>query len=347
MTIASPALLTCLIGAALAQVADPPRDSVTLQLENGGRFTHKCTILDYDGREIRIRPESGRELTFPAAQVVEVQTPWTNSHEQGRELFEKGRFDDAAEAFRTALAVEGSEPHREWVRREILAELVRCALATGDYAAARQRFDLLVAGDRHTRHFGLIPLEWGSTPLPDRDVNDARTLLEKTRDAARLMGASVLLFDPKYGDRAEVELRKLLTSPDPHVAELAAAQQWRTRRIESNQGPDHLEDWQRRIEALPAELRGGPYYVLGRACFDRREYDRAATFLLWLPLVSPSDAHLAARAGVEAAEALALIGQKTEAIRVCHDVLRRFAHTPFAQDAQALLDSWKTEGNAP
>ncbi|MEX1094444.1 MAG: tetratricopeptide repeat protein [Planctomycetales bacterium] len=321
---------------------------VTLQLENGGRITQKCTILNYDGREILIQTEAGREpVAYPASQVVEVETPWTAPHLQGRDLFSQGRFAEAAEAFHRALAAEGNEPPRAWVRREILAMLVRCALATGDHPAARQRFDLLVASDRWTRHMGLIPLSWSSAPVAERDANDARALLEKPRDAARLMGASALLLDPKYGDLAQVEIRRLLSSPDPHVGALAAAQQWRLRRREGRLRPEELDDWRKRIEALPAALRGGPYYVLGGACLDRREYDRAATFLLWLPLASPADAHLAARAGVEAAEALVLIGRKPEAERVCRDVLRRFAQTPFAQDAQGLIDSLETESDAP
>lgn len=325
----------------------PPLDVVTVQLDNGGRIAQRGTVLKYDGRHVRIQIDPARPpLSYPAEQVVSVETSWSAPFLQGRALFAGGRFNEAAEAFHRALIVEGAEPHREWVRRETLAQLVRCALATGGRATARQRFDLLVENDRHTRYMKLIPLEWGSAPLAEGETADARRLLEKPSDAARLMGASALLFDATYGSAAEIELRRLLSSPDPHVGALAAAQQWRRLRLETALRPEQLDEWQRRVEALPAELRGGPYYVLGRARFDRREFDRAATFLLWSPLVTPEDAHLASRAGVEAAEALSLMGRKGDAVRVCRDVLHRFAHTPFAQDARGMIESLTKEGEA-
>jgi tetratricopeptide (TPR) repeat protein len=335
-------------GRAAAPEPPPPPDTVVLQHETGGRIVQRCTILDYGAKAITFQLEAGRPATtYPADRVIEVKTPLTPSHEKGRALLAAGKWSDAAEAFQRALFEEGSEPSRGWVRREILAQLVRCALAAGDRPAARAKFDLLLAGDDNPRHFHLIPLVWTSAAPEPAETIEARTLLESTRDAARLMGAAALLFDPRYGSLARSELRSLLSSGDPRVAALARAQAWRITRAEREIRREELDEWQARIDAMPADLRAGPYYVLGGACAARGDFDRAARFLLWAPLVDAADAHLAARAALEAAEALARIGRREQADRVARDVLRHYPQTPFAQDAQALIESHAAEGTTP
>ena len=90
---------------------------------------------------------------------------------------------------------------------------------------------------------------------------------------------------------------------------------------------------------MPEDLRGGPYYVLGRAHFQRREYGPAAAALLWLPFVYYEDHHLAARACLEAADALSKLGQSTEATTLYREVAHRFRETPFANQAATILES--------
>lgn len=59
------------------------------------------------------------------------------------------------------------------------------------------------------------------------------------------------------------------------------------------------------------------------------------------------DSELAARAAVEAADALARIGQRNEAITFYRDVLVRFPQASFAQDAEAGLKSLTTTSVKP
>jgi hypothetical protein len=59
--------------------------------------------------------------------------------------------------------------------------------------------------------------------------------------------------------------------------------------------------------------------------------------LLWLPLIDDHDFRLAARACLEAATALEKIGQHAESRTLLHEVTQRFADTPFADEARALL----------
>ncbi len=69
----------------------------------------------------------------------------------------------------------------------------------------------------------------------------------------------------------------------------------------------------------------------------KHDYELAAAAFQWLPLVDDHDFRLAARACLEAGVALDRIGQRTEARTLSQEVARRFADTPFADEAGALL----------
>src|SRR5690606_39665800 len=58
--------------------------------------------------------------------------------------FGRHHYVEAEAAFDEALRVE----NRRWVRRDLAAMLVRCAVRRGDYATAGTRFIELVAGDQ-------------------------------------------------------------------------------------------------------------------------------------------------------------------------------------------------------
>ena len=85
------------------------------------------------------------------------------------------------------------------------------------------------------------------------------------------------------------------------------------------------------------DLRGGPWYVLGQGRLRLREYEPAATALLRLPLVHDADHFLAARACLEAADALDAAGQTGQAATLYREVTERFSQTPFAQDAESAM----------
>ncbi len=161
------------------------------------------------------------------------------------------------------------------------------------------------------------------------------------------MGASLLLLHPTYGKVARVDMQKLVVNGDSRIATLAVAQLWRVRLAEADPRRDELTRWQKTIDRMPGELRGGPYYLLGKAHLRRAEHDRAAMALAWVPLVYDHDSELAARAAVEAADALARIGQRNEAITFYRDVLVRFPQASFAQDAEAGLKSLTTTSVKP
>ena len=308
------------------------QDQVVLQTEGtSSRLTMPCLIVDYTGERITVQFKSGApQKTYPSEQVVEVRTAWLESHELGRKLLAERKTDEAIRALQAALVAE----KRAWVCREILALLIRGALRTGDRMSAGMRFLQLLESDPTTRKFGLIPLVWAAESVSGSAKSQARKWLKQDSDAARLLGASLLLDDVSAGDTAAQELQTLLRSTDERVRTLAQAQSWRLKLRALEIGDVELNRWDTRIREMPTTLRGGPSYLLGRGWAIRREHDRAATSLLWTALMDDGDARLAARAGVEAAESLKRLGQPDDAHRLLQEIATRFPDTEFGEAAK-------------
>jgi tetratricopeptide (TPR) repeat protein len=312
-------------------------DRVVLSTSSGGRIAQRCRILDYTGRAVTYRtPNATEPVVHAASQVVEVETPQSAVHIRGLRRTAERRWNEAAADLEAALKEESRETGRAWVRREILAQLVRCALAVGDRESARLRFVALVKSDPSTRHFALIPLKWTSEPLSETVRAEARELALDRTEAVRLIADSLLLDDLESGVAARHDLQLLSGATDERVRLLAEVQSWRLRSDKAEKFDDEAARWERRLSSFPEDLRAGGWWLAGRACQARGESDKAARMLLWLPLVYPDDADLAARAGIEAARELGVLGRRTEAATILREVQRRFAEAPATREAAEL-----------
>jgi tetratricopeptide (TPR) repeat protein len=312
-------------------------DRVVIQPEgSSSRISIRGQIQDYTGRSITLSVGPGDVLkSYPSSQVVEVETPQIPEHRHALKLYAEEQIPKAKESFESALGAES----RLWVRREILADLIRCALRLGDFSSAGSNFLALVRSDHHTRHFHLIPLLWTARDSHHAQKADARIWMLNEGEAERLLGASHLLFDERYGQAAETELNKLCRSTDLRVQQLAHSQLWRLRLRSADISDREIERWQSHVDAMHEELRGGPYFVLGQGHLRRREHERAAAALLWVPLIYDHDYLLAAQACVEAAEALAQVGRRSAAITLYQETLTRFADSTFAEEARQALQA--------
>lgn len=307
------------------------QDHVVLQGDGqSSRLVLPCQILDYTGEKLSAQLKSGVRKEYPADQVLEVRTDWLDAHERGRKLLAERKPSDATKSLQEALVAES----RPWVRREILALLIRCALRQGDRVTASARFLSLSESDPKTRHFGLIPLVWASESVNQAAKSQAREWLTKESDIPKLLGASFLLDDPQFGESAARELGVLQRSVHESVRQLAQAQSWRSKLRLLEFSEIDLQRWDSRIREMPVSLRAGPSYLLGRGWAMRREHDRAATALLWLPLMDDGDPRLTARAGVEAADSLKRIGQTDAARRLLEEMAARFPDTEFGAAAK-------------
>ncbi|GAB4135673.1 MAG: hypothetical protein Tsb009_02200 [Planctomycetaceae bacterium] len=310
-------------------------DVVVLRSKRGsGRITVPCIISDYTGRRItiRTRPE-GRRQSFPAEDVISVKTPQSRRHVQGLAAFTKQQFQEAQTHFEKALTLE----NREWVRREIVALLIRCAYQQNDFSSACTRFMALIKSDSHTRHVNLLPLIWQNRDLKQELKSQARQWLNEKETVPRLIGASILLFDRNWSNSAEITLVQLTRDSSRPFRELARMQLWRKKLRSQRVNSYLLKDWHSQVDALQESMRGGPYFLLGQAHRKLRENERAAAAFLWLPTVYDTDPHLASEACLQAADCLWAVGQKSEARTLYREVVVRFSKTAAAQEAKNQL----------
>jgi len=296
------------------------QDRVVLRREGlSGRITISGSVDDCTGSELKIRSGDGTVRTYPAGDVVGIETPLTEPHDRGLKFLADNDVDSALREFDLALRKES----RTWVRREILALQVRCGLRRGDYALAGARYLAILKSDPESRHFGLIPLEWAPESNRAGALNEARQWLSTTSEPAQLIGASLLFDDPQSSAAARTTLRTLSTSTDRRIQVLAQFQAWRADVAANAVNELQLVRWQNRVDELPSALRAGPSYLLGRAYAGRHDFELAAAAYLWLPLVDDHDYRLTARATLEAGIALKRIGQQFESQSLFREITRR------------------------
>ena len=328
------ASLVAAVDSADLHADEPLTDRVVIRGKGrNSRITLQCAIIDYTGRGITLRTVVGTVRSFPTAAIVDVRTAQSPHHVRGLIAFTQGKYQQAASFFEDALRAES----RKWVKREILAFLVKCGLQTGDLKSATQRFLRLVKSDPTTRHFSLIPLTWAAQTLDADQKAIARGWLSGSDSVAKLIAASRLLHDAKSGRSAETALKQLSTDINTQVSRLAQIQLWRKRLLGSVPKAYELSLLRKEIARLPKNLRGGGYYLLGQGHLRRKENEQAAAALLWVPLVYDHDRLLAARACLEAADALNGVGRTTEAVTLYRELQQRFGDTKFAREAAARL----------
>lgn len=308
-------------------------DRVRVQYpEKAGVLVLIGEIDDYLGGELTIRLKTGSE-TVRAEQILEIETYYTPSHRQGLELLDQGETDKALTTLQAAL----KEENRRWVKREILAGIVRAQTRRGDLLSAANTFAEILATDPGTRHWSVAPLAWAPLALSVPLKNQARQWLTGDRPGLRLVGASLLLLDPVYGEAAQRELTDLSRSPQRPLAPLARAQMWRVRFQGVALTETELARWRTEIQYLPAALRAGPQYLLARGYLSRDARRDAAAEFLWLPTVYNDLESLSARALWDAAAALRESAAESEAMTLLGELVEQFPWSSEAAEARTML----------
>ncbi len=311
-------------------------DRVVIQSpRQSSRQEIKGMVVDYTGDQLSIRTgPMAVTKTFPTADVVSVETDYLPPHARGLELIAERKVREA-EAQLT-LALEDEE--RTWVRRELLATLVQCALAEDDLRKAALRFGPLVESDPHTRHWGLVPLVWDVDAVPVPSESEARTVIASGSRVAPLIAASWNLErNGRRSAEAEAELQKLATDADATLQRLAQMQLWRVRLATGTVTENEVRRWESAAEDLPRGLRAGAHVLVGRAAWQQQDTLRAAAEWMWLPLHHSEHFGLAAWGEMRAAEALQFAGDASGARRLAHEVSERYPGTLAVKRAQVLL----------
>lgn len=289
-------------------------------------------VLEYTGRELTLRLADGRQERHPADRVVEVRPDKSPQHAAADRLRGEGRFADALAAYRQAR----SEARYNWLRRLLLAREAMCYAAEGQVRYAGEAFLSVVRSDPTTPYFAAIPLPWArSRGGPDVEQAAAEWLNQRDLPAARLMGAAWLLGSSQRAVALET-LRQLAGDTDPRVARLAEAQLWRAEYVTSS--PDEVTRWWDRVAAMPAELRYGPYYVLGLAFEQHGRHEEAALAWMRVPILHSDQYPLAAASLWQAAGALEQAGQAKEAGGLLREIVDRYAASEYVGRARQRIE---------
>ncbi len=283
----------------------------------GGHARLGGEILDYSGAGLRIRVAGGHEKLIPAEKILGIETFYIRPHVDANRMFEVGKYDQAAPLYQDAL---DKEPRR-WVRRQIMAQLIRCYDALGRPDRAGNGFVALIEGDPATPYFDCIPLAWlPRQPSPAMEQL-ARGWTQNKQPAVVLLGLSYLL---QTSDRQNtlLQLRQLSAGSDRRVALLAMAQTWRAS-IPTAKIPQ-LDAWNRAVEQMPETLAAGPYFVLGAAWIQKQQWEKAALALMRLPILYPQQRALAAQALVGAGRCMEKLNRKGEALRLYYELIRTY-----------------------
>ncbi|MCA9040955.1 MAG: hypothetical protein KDA65_11455 [Planctomycetaceae bacterium] len=313
-----------------------PTDQIEVRKSNTGLTNRlKGQIIDFNGEELQFRDSSDNLIHFFAAEDI-LQTRYQQSpeHQQGAELLEQRKYEEAERVLETALKVEP----REWVRRELLALQIQVALARYDYEKAGNRFIALTSSDQQTRHFHLIPLNWR---VPERASDEkphsfpgevseatAQRWLADSDPVAQLLGASWLLFREPDSTKLSRIFSQLSRNVNERISSPHQMRVWRQYVYEGRYSERELTHWESRIESLDQLDRSGPYYLLATAYAQKLEHDHAAVRWLWLKANQSPDHFLASDAQLRAAEALVQTGLTRQAVIVYRELAEAYPESP-------------------
>ncbi|HXT58183.1 MAG TPA: tetratricopeptide repeat protein, partial [Pirellulales bacterium] len=316
----------CLLGLTLGAAR---ADVVELLSPSNPRARSRITgkVLEYTGREIVIQVHGGREFKRPGALVVAIETDWPAGIAEGDARFAAGDFKLARDQYSTAIR----EEKRTWARRKILAKIIACYKAQGQFEQAGRLFLGLVREDPDSPDFALIPLAWLPAEPPPGLAQTAEQWLEDLETpAALLLGASHLLPTARRATALE-RLALLGKDKDRRIDALTQAQTWRTQLAAANDG--QVERWQRAIQEFPEALRAGPYFVLGQALARRDKASEAVLALLHVPILYPQERQLASESLLAAAQLLEKRAQHAAAAQLYQELLSGYPNTRAAAEA--------------
>lgn len=294
-----------------------------------------CMVIDYTGELLTVRSGPMAEIQqIPLRDVISVETDYLEAHTRGRDLFAEGKIREAEAQFHIALEDE----ERPWVRRELLAALVRCALYEDDLRRAALRFVSIVESDPRTMYWGLIPLMWDPEAVVAPSDAEARTLQATGSTVARLIAASWNLErNGRRSPDAETTLQTLAADADPFIQRLAQMQLWRVRLATQAVTTNELRRWESKADDLPLSLRAGAHALLGRGAMQQKDALRAAAEWMWLPLHHADHRGLAAWGQVHSAEAMQAAGDPAGSRLLAREAIQRFPETISAMKAKTLL----------
>ena len=323
-----PAATVALLVLATHPVNIRAEDVVVVRSTSGGppaRATGE--ILEYTGKQLRLRRSGGTISTIPTSRVIEVLTEWPSTQVEADRLFAAGQYAEALPQYLEAVKVGD----RTWVRRKAMAQAVWCSRYLIEIARAGDLFLLVVRSDPATQYFDAIPLSW--RPHEPHSQLERRALIwleDRSLASARLLGASWLLSTNHRGQALKT-LHELQQNADFRVSLLAAAQIWRTEVATAAQSD--VDRWGQMVAKQPEALRAGSYMVLGRARSHQGAHQEAAIEFMRVPILYPRHRTLAAECLLAAGRELELAGESGLTGRLYREIIDDYSNSPSAAEA--------------
>jgi len=332
----------CIATAVIVAVAFPSaaEDVVHVRTSAGGSGSRMTgEIVDYSGGELKLRTSSGQVLSIPADRVEHVDYTRVEEQVAADNLMLDGKLAEAVVAYGKAFGTE----KRPWASNIILAQIILCHRSLGQVEEACAHFEFLVRGDPTTPYFDLIPLAWQTSEPPPTLVTRAQRWLSNNEvPAVALLGASWLLATDRRTVASAV-LNRLSTSVDRRVAELATAQLWRTQMVSAT--PEQVDRWRRAVRKFPPAVRGGPYYVVGKALARQGRHEQAALAFMRVPILYPQERSLAAESLWGAAGQLKRLGLTAESAALYRELADDYPESPLADAAGDELTRQREKGD--
>lgn len=307
-------------------------DIVTLRSSDGNSERRMSgVVLDYTGAELLLQHASGRQERLPTSRVVHVEGAWSESHREANTRFAAGDFEAAEALYLQAFG----EEMRPWAKRRVRAQLTWCYRYLEKPDRAVKAFVPIYREDSQTPYFMAIPLAWATSPPSPSLESQARSWMgDGNPSVARLVGASWSLSSANRGEALRT-LQSLARDTDARVVFLAEAQIWRTRVATADE--QEQERWQQRIQDMPAALRGGPLFVLGKALSRRKLPEQAALTFMKTALLYPAERDLSCHALLAAARELETIQRPQEATGLYREILVDHATSQVGAEAERRL----------
>ena len=306
----------------------------------GTRATVFGEIVEFGGAALRVRLSGGRTTRIDAERVLSIECDRSSQQTSGDDSFARQNYRLALSDYRAALENE----RRAWIRREILAQAVRCYRELGDLRGAADTFFLLYEREPTLEEFASIPLAWVPSEPPRSLASAAGEWIDRNDSpAAMLIGASLLL-STRQRDVATRRLRTLMADDDSRIAWMAQVQLWRTET--ASVAETDIRNWQQAAQRMPDALRAGPYVVIGRAWSARGRNDEAALAWLRVPILHGQDRTLSAYALGVAGRALEDGGDFSGAQRLYMEIIEHYADKPAAEESRQRLEQGRTISEA-
>ncbi len=300
-------------------------DIVTIRSGRAGKETTRRLfgeITDIRGGQIHLL-RNGRPEAIDETKVIRFETEYLPPHIEGKRQFAAANYQGALALLGEAAAQED----RNWVRRDILAQVVACRQNLGQVNAACDTFRIIYASDNSTRHLHAIPLAWQSErATPALQAKAEPWLQNDDNGAARLMAASWLLSGPKRSGSIEA-LNDLTDNADTRIAQLAQAQLWRTKLVTARETDASI--WQAAVDRFPENLRSGPYYLLGRLHSRLKHPEQAALAFLRTPVLFPHQRPLCEQSLLAAARELETMDRLDAARLVYREFISKYPGSLF------------------